>query len=107
VRLNTANNVTVQHVQADTVLSRTTNEITNALGVALSLFGWHSITPKLAAPLGASLLAVGAGQTEFLQLDADGTVTEGSYGNGQGMVVLDLYPGVTYQPRRMRHEYGE
>ena len=99
--------MTVQHVQADTFLSRNTNEITNALGVALSLFGWHSITPKLAVPLGASLLTVGDGQTEFWQLGADGTVTEGSYGNGQGVVELDIYPGVTYQPRRMGHEYGE
>jgi hypothetical protein len=144
-RLNTANSVTVQHVQADTVLATITNDITNAPSLALSLFGWRSVTAKLAAHLGASLLVVGDGETAFSQRDADGTVTEGSYGNGQGMAVLDLYPGVTYrlgpinpflgvrvplvssydverdradrdvavilqftyQPGRMRHEYGE
>ncbi len=144
-RLNTANSVTVQHVQADTVLATITNEITNAPSLALSLFGWRSVTPKLAAHLGASLLVVGDGETAFSRQDAAGAVTEGSYGNGQGMVVLDLYPGLTYrlgplnpflgvripvvseydverdredrdvavilqftyQPGRMRHEYGE
>lgn len=52
-RLNTANNVTVQHVQADTVLATINNDITNAPSLALSLFGWRSITSKLAAHLPA------------------------------------------------------
>ncbi len=97
VRLNTANSMTVQHVQADTVLATITNDITNAPSLAVSLFGWRSLTPKLAAHLGTSLLVAGDGETEFSQRDAAGVVTEGSYGNGQGMVVLDLYPGVTYR----------
>lgn len=96
-RMNTANSMTVQHVQADTVLATITNDVTNAPSLALSLFGWKSVTSKLAAHLGASLLLVGDGETAFSRRDADGSVTEGSYGNGQGMTVLDLYPGVTYR----------
>jgi hypothetical protein len=97
VRKNTANSLTVQYVQAGTVLATITNDITNASSLALSLFGWRSLTPKLAVHLGASMLAVGDGETEFSRQDAGGAVTEGSYGNGQSMVVLDLYPGVTYK----------
>jgi hypothetical protein len=97
VRMNTANSVTVQYVNASAVLATITNDITNAPSLALSLFGWRSLTPKLAVHVGASMLAVGDGETKFSRQDAAGPATAGSYGNGQSMVVLDLYPGVTYK----------
>ena len=105
-RLNAANQLTVQHVQADTVLATITNDITNAPSLAFSLFGWRTVTGKLAAHLGASLLVVGDGKTEFSRREAAGTVTSGSYGNGQGMVVLDLYPGLTYKLGRLNPFLG-
>ena len=106
VRRNTANGLTVQYMQADTVLATVASDITNASSVALSLFAWRSVTPRLAAHLGTSLLVVGDGKTEFSRRDAAGAVTEGSYGNGQGMAVLDLYPGVTYRVGRLNPFLG-
>jgi hypothetical protein len=106
VRRNTANSLTVQYVQADTVLATVANDITNASSLALSLFAWRSVGPKLAAHLGTSLLVVGDGTTEFSRRDAAGAVSTGSYGNGQGMVVIDLYPGVTYRLGRLNPFLG-
>lgn len=101
VRKNTPHAVTVQHIQADTVLATTANDITNAASLAVSAFGWRSLTNRLAAHLGASLLVVGDGKTAWSQRDAAGVVTGGEYGNGQGMVILDLYPGLTYRLGRL------
>jgi hypothetical protein len=98
VRKNTINSKTVELMDGAGALVTTSEyDITAGNQLGLACHFRRQLNEKWDGYLGANLLVVGDGETEYTTSYADGTPDlAGSYANNQGMKLMNLLPGVSY-----------
>jgi hypothetical protein len=75
-----------------------TYKTTNASQIVASAFYRHLVSPKLWVHIGASMLMLGDGESEYTTEDsAAGTSNTTTTSLNQGGTLIDLYPGISYQ----------
>lgn len=108
-RKNGVNKKTVQMIDASDPSHMITSDydITNGDMFNISTFGRLAVGSRWELWLGAGAVVIGDGETKYTTVDNQSSTTEtGGFSNNQGMTLLDLYPGLTYNLGIIKPYFG-